>query len=228
MKKTLIALLAVAAVAAVPAFAATAGEAADDGGGKITVTGTGIVLSVPDTAQWSFGVTIEADSATRALAQANAAMQKIVAAVRGAGIAEDDVRTEHVSLSPHYERRGDFVASSSVHVIVRRLSLAGRVVDAAVDAGANTVGGPSFAESDRERLYRQALRAAYTQARLSAQALAEASGVALGRVLEVHEGGGAQPVPMLAEADRAVEAPTQIEPGKSSTYATVSVTFATS
>ena len=234
MKKTLIALAVVAAVAAVPAFAASGADTpAAATGGKITVNGNGLVQSTPEVVEWSFGVTAEADTSAAALARVNTAGNRIVAAVRAAGVAQKDIRTEQVSISPQYDQNGKIsgkiVASKSVLVTVRTLAQAGKVVDVAVDAGATSVGGPMFSTSEREKLYHQALRAAVAAARANAQTLAEASGLTLGRVLEVQEGGGAQPVPAAAESLRAgADASTQIEPGQSSTYASVTVTFATS
>jgi hypothetical protein len=226
--KLILLLLLAAALAAVPAVASSTADAT---GGKITVSGNGVVLSTPDVAAWSFGVTVQSDSAAKALSGANAAMKKIVDAVRAAGVEQADVRTEYVSISPQVDNQGQtsdrFVASSSVNVVVRKAANAGKVVDAAVDAGADRVGGPSFSESDRAKLYDRALRAAVADARTHAQALAEASNVALGRMLEVQEGGGAQPVPMLEAQKASVDAATEIEPGRSSTYATVTVTWST-
>ena len=231
MKKSIPVLAAVAALAAVLAVSASGADAPAASGGKITVTGNGAVLSAPDSAQWSFGVNVVADSAAAALARANTAANKIVAAVRAAGVAQKDIRTEHVSLSPQTDDQGRitdrFVASSSIHAVVRNLAQAGKVVDAAVDAGANTMWGPSFSESSREQLYRQALKAAYENARASAQTLADASGVALGRMLEAQEGGGVQPIAMEAAGRASDTAETKLEPGQSSTYATVTITFAT-
>ncbi len=66
------------------------------------------------------------------------------------------------------------------------------------------------------------------QAKLSAQTLAEASNVTLGRVLEVQESGGVVPVPMEAQAGKASDAGISIEPGRSTTTATVTVTWSTS
>lgn len=236
MNRTRIALatLAVGAIAAVPAFAATtqADETTPATPSTITVNGNGVVQSAPDTADWSFGVQSQADSATKALAAVSAAMRKMSAAVRATGVAAEDIRTETVWLAPATDEQGmptdRFTASSSVHVTVRKLSLAGPVVDAAVDAGATNVSGPSFSESDRERLYRRALAAAYDQARANAEAMAAKAGVTLGRAVAIQEGGGVMPVAMKDGAERAMSPSVAIEPGQSSTYAAVTVTFATS
>jgi hypothetical protein len=227
--KLILLLALAAALAAVPAFAGSTPDA--PAGGKITVTGNGVVLSTPDVAAWSFGVSVQSDSAAKALSGANATMKKIVDAVRAAGVAAADIRTEYVSISPQIDNQGRqtdrFVASSSVGVVVRNAAHAGRIVDAAVDAGANAVGGPSFSASDQAKLYDQALRAAIADARTHAQALAEASNVVLGRMIEVQEGGGSQPVPMAEAAKAGADSGTQIEPGSSSTYATVTVIWST-
>ena len=74
------------------------------------------------------------------------------------------------------------------------------MIDAAVDAGANQVNGPTMSVADQGALYRQALKAAVADARLSAETLAAAAGRSLGKVTSVVEGGGATPVPMFEKA----------------------------
>jgi uncharacterized protein YggE len=103
------------------------------------------------------------------------------------------------------------------------------VIDAAVNAGANQVYGPSLSHGDQDELYRQALKAAVANARANAQALASASNLSLGRVTTIVEGGGApQPVPFAAAADKAMAESTPIEPGTQETTASVTVTFSVS
>jgi uncharacterized protein len=88
------------------------------------------------------------------------------------------------------------------------------------------VDGPSLTRSDQEALYRNALREAYADARVNAQALAEAAGVTLGAMTATVEGGGSVPMPMAA--GRAEDAKATIEPGTQELQASVSVTFAVS
>ena len=196
----------------------------------VTVTGTGVVLAVPDRAQVSAGVETRAATAKAALDANGAAMRKVIAALKAAGATE--VKTQYVSLSPRYDERNQaqgFSASNSVSASVREIARAGAVIDAAVAAGANQVYGPNLTRGDQTELYRDALKAAVANARASAQALASASGLALGRVTAIVEGGGApQPLP-FAMADKAMEAgSTPIEPGTQEVSASVSVTFAAS
>ena len=100
---------------------------------------------------------------------------------------------------------------------------------ATIAAGANQVSGPSLTHAKPAELYRQALRAAVGEARASAQALAAASGLTLGRITGVIESGAA-PTPLYASAQKASDeaGSTPIEPGQQEVSASVSVTFAAS
>ena len=97
-----------------------------------------------------------------------------------------------------------------------------------MSAGANQVYGPSLSRSDQSELYRNALKAAVADARASAQVLAAASKLALGRITAVVEGGGGpQPVPFAAE--KAMDAgSTPVEPGTQQVKAAVTITFSVS
>ena len=219
-------LLVLAALLALPAAAAAPTGPAEG----ITVTGTETVDVAPDTAEWSFGVHTRATSARGALAANAARVRRVVAALRRAGVAREDVRTEYVSLYPDVREDGDvagYFANNSVSVVVREIGRSGAVIDAAVRAGANEVSGPSMTRSDRDELHREALAAAYDQARAKAESLARKLGVSLGRPTAVVEGavGGPEPIYGAAEAAR-LDAP--IEPGQMEIAATVTVTFAIS
>jgi uncharacterized protein YggE len=194
---------------------------------SIVVTGSGSVSTVPDRAQLSFGVSSNAKTASAALRANAAEMTKVIAAVKSQGIAAADIRTEFVSLSPRYSPNGEdivgYSASNSVGVTLRNLDKAGGLIDAAVDAGANQINGPNLVRSDANGLYRQALRAAISNARAKAQTIAKASGLALRRITDVVESGGPQPLPQAAKSTADVSTP--IEPGTQLVEATVTVTF---
>jgi uncharacterized protein len=207
------------------------GEAAGEPSGGITVTGTAVAETTPDRSSWSFGVQTEGQSAKEALDEASERARSLVAALRREGVEEDSLRTEQVSVWPQYgngSRVTGYTASTSVHAVVVGLDRAGRVVDAAVDAGANTVSGPGLATGDRDRLYRQALAAAVEHARVTAQALAGEAGLELGPIVAIRESGGvAQPLP-VAEAAMAADARggVPVEGGKLQVQAAATVTFA--
>src|SRR3990172_3344813 len=232
MKRSRIAAVAATALvlAAVTAAFATQGAqgVAGDEGNSIVVQGSASVSVVPDKLQLGLGVESQASTAKAALAANSAEMRKVIAAIKAAGAT--DVKTLSVSLSPRYREGGDiqsYAASNSVSATVTTVSKAGAVIDAAVEAGANQVYGPSGSVTTQAALYRQALKGAVAEARLGAQALAEAAGVTLGRVTNVVEAGGG-PVYALAERSKAAGDATPLEPGTQDVSATATVTFAIS
>ena len=221
-------LLTLAALLAAVSLPGPASSAAAESGG-ITVQGTAAVVSVPDRAELSFGVESQGQTARAALSANAAEMRRVIAAVKAAG--GTDVKTQSVSLSPRYNERNEvqaFVATNTVSATIKEIVKAGALIDAAVAAGANQVYGPSLSRGDQSGLYRNALKAAVADARESAQALASASNLSLGRITAIVEGGGApQPLPFAAE--KAMDAAsTPIEPGTQQVSAVVSVTFSVS
>lgn len=223
----------VAAAGAYAALAAPAGgaSAAEEPARTIAVSGTASVEVVPDRAVFSFCVENRAASAGAALAANSPAMRRVIAALKALGIADRDLRTENVSVSRDYDDDGNstgYTASNCVRVTVRKLALAGTVVDAAVDAGADGVEGPMLHPEDVEALYRRALETAVADARAKAEAIARASGLTLGRTLTVDESGDTYPVADAALARKGSAAEAPIEPGTEGVVATVDVTFAAS
>lgn len=219
-------LAAALAAATLPGPAASA----DAEPGGITVQGTASVASVPDRAELSFGVESQAETARAALAANAAEMRRVIAALKATGAT--DVKTQSVSLSPRYTERNavqGYVAQNSVSATIKELAKAGAVIDAAVNAGANQVYGPSLSTGDQSELYRQALKAAVVNARASAQALAAAANVSLGRVTTVIESGtGPSPLPFAAMDKAGAVESTPIEAGTQQISATVTVTFSVS
>jgi uncharacterized protein YggE len=199
----------------------------------ITVVGSGTARAVPDVADWSFGVQSDAETASAALKAASEATRRIIGALRGEGIAKEDLRTEQVSLYPRTTDDGHAVigysASSTVHATVRDLAKAGSIVDAAVEAGANQIYGPSLRVSDNRAQYRAAIEAALDDARTRAQALAAKAGVTLGGPVAIVESGGGTPGPVYDRAmAEAGGADVPIEPGVDEIAATLTVTYAIS
>ena len=223
----------VAVAAAIVAFAGvgrpeSAGSAEKPAGG-ITVTGVGTTTAVPDEAAFTIGVQTEGPTAREALAANSEQMRRVIAAVRSAGVAKSDVKTQDVSVSASYADEGridGYSARNSVLVTIHDLSKAGAILDAASNAGANEVYGPMLSRSDEDAIQAKALREAVSNARKKAEALADAAGVSLGRVTAITEGFSGGPQPYSEGAALRAKADAPIEPGTQDTQATVTVTFA--
>jgi hypothetical protein len=206
-----------------PRFGGTA-TAADK---TITVTGTGSVTSVPDRATFTFTVETRGKTATSALAQNNDAATAVIAAVKGTGVPAANIQTSQVALMQQSSQDGTsivgYIASNTI-TVKTDLPRSGKVVDAAVNAGATGFGGPMLSRSDEPELYREALKKAVEDSKLKAQALADAAGLKLGAVQSVTEGTASMPVPIAARLSDAGGVP--IEPGTQETQGTVTATYA--
>ena len=233
MKLARLALLAAGGVA-VAAFAGVFQPSGADSApgdtstGGITVVGTGSANVTPDRASFSFGTVSQAATANAALTASSQSVARVVAALKKAGVAQADIQTSDVSLSPRMNDNNNeivgYTASNTVTATIKKLGDAGDVVDAAVAAGANQVYGPNLLASDQDAVYRTALKAAVAEARTKAETLAAASSSTLGKITAIVEGGGSTPMPMAVGA--AKDSSVSIEPGTQKIEATVSVTFA--
>ena len=160
----------------------------------LSVSATGEAETRPDEARFQAGVNNWAASA-RAASEANAReIREIVAALRAAGVAENDIQTRAVSVQriDWGDRKGQYQASNVVAVTVRDIDKTGEAVTAVTDAGANIVAGPDLRLSDPEKAANTAYGAAYKAARARAEAYAEAAGMEISRVLSIRDAGGSQ------------------------------------
>ena len=215
--------------------ATTAPVRADEVQGRaIVVAGEGMVSAVPDMAEVSAGVQTRAATARAALDQNNAAMAKVIDALKKAGIADKDVQTSRLNLSPAYDRNysggerrpNGYQASNSVMVRVRELPKVGALLDTLVSAGANDLGGVRFLIAEPQPLMDEARRRAVADATRRAKLLADAAGVHLGKVERIDESNIQFPRPMMAAADMAMRSSAvPVAAGEQEIRVTLSVRF---
>jgi uncharacterized protein YggE len=176
----------------------------------------------PDEATITLGVQSKAPTAAAAM-QANAVdMNRIIAALRGSGIAEKDIQTSGLSLDAQYTyvenqppALNGYQASNTVVIIVEDLPRLGPVLDAAVASGANQINGISFGLKNPDAADNAARLSAVKALRAKADLYAQATGYRVARLVSLSEGGGyaPQPVrPMMMMAKSAVQTP--IAPGE--------------
>ena len=198
----------------------------------ISVTGEATVSVPPDLAEIDGGVTSEAKTAREASEANNAAMGKVLQALKGAGIEEKDVQTSRLSLQPQSapNRSGPsaiagYRASNRVTIRVRDVTKVANVIDTLVGAGANVIGGINFVVSQASKLLDEARERAVADARRKAEIYAKAAGVTLGAPLSISEEGNSAPVPYRRmAAGMAASAP--VAQGEETLQVTVSVSWA--
>jgi uncharacterized protein YggE len=221
-----------AAAAAVTAFAAPA--SAEEPPSFISVTGEARISVPPDLAQIDAGVTSEARTAREASDSNNAAMGKVLLALKGAGIDEKDYQTSRLSLQPQYSsaKQGapaavvGYRASNRVTIRLRDVAKVANVVDTLVTAGANEIGGINFMVSQASKLLDDAREQAVADARRKAETYAKAAGVTLGAPLSISEEGAAQPLFRARMAAPMAAAPTPVAQGEETLSITVGMTWA--
>ena len=198
----------------------------------ISVTGEANVSVAPDQAQIDGGVTSDAKTAREASDANNAAMGKVLLALKGAGIEEKDYQTSRLSLQPQYAQNraapSPFVgyrASNRVTVRIRDVAKVANVIDVLVGAGATDIGGINFTVSQASKHLDEAREKAIADARRKAEIYAKAAGVTLGEPISISEEGA--PVPLYRgkmAAPMAAGAP--VAQGEETLSVTVNVSWA--
>jgi uncharacterized protein len=190
--------------------------------------GTASIKVKPDTAEVDVSTIGDGSTSKEAIGIASDRMTKVIAALKGMGIAEDDLQTSGAYSYQDYDDATRYHASQSLSVTVRDVAKAGVVLNTANDAGADQVSGPSFSISDQRAAYRQALKQAIQDARAKADAAAEQMGVRVTGVVSVSDqsDGGSPPVMYAAASGRAKDAsPIPVQPGTLDVGADVVVVF---
>jgi uncharacterized protein YggE len=200
----------------------------------ISVTGEAQVSAPPDLAQLDAGVASDGKTAREAAEANNAAMSKVLLALKGAGLDDKDYQTARLSLQPQYapNRPGPspivgYRASNRVSIKLHDVAKVASVIDTLVTAGANDVGNINFTVTQASKLLDDAREKAIADARRKAEIYAKAAGVTLGAPLSISEEGAPAPV-FRAKMMRAapMETSTPIAQGEETLSVTVAVTWA--
>jgi hypothetical protein len=206
----------------------------------LTVSAQGTVERAPDQAVLMLAVESESSNA-RDAARTNAGkMDRVLAALRRAGIAADRIRTVGYDLQPVYARQeqGDeppriagYRALNRLQVTIDALDRVGPALDAAIEAGANRAENLYFGIKDTSSARLEALQLATAKAKREAEAVAAASGERLGVVQSMHVDSYMPPPPRPVEmyaravAMDAMKVETPVEAGTLAVTASVTIVY---
>jgi uncharacterized protein len=206
-------------------------------GAVLEVSAEGRTTRVPDLATIRAGVVSQATTAAAALSDNAQRMARVLTALKRAGVAERDIATATVNLSPQYRYADNqppaitgYQATNSVTIRFRDVARSGAILDALVAQGANQIDGPTLSIDKPDAALDEARTDAVKRARAKADIYAAAAGLRVVRVVSISEAGqdagGGDPVrPMMMMRVRAEAAPTQIAPGEKDVTVTLSVRF---
>lgn len=179
---------------------------------SFTTTGEGKVVAVPDVAQFSFGVTSEGGMEITKLQGDNTKkMNAAIEFLKGKGIDAKDIKTEQYNLQPRMEYGGcyksglpcpppkivGYTISQSVTVKIRQFEKIGDAMSGIAALGVNSVSQLNFTIDDPKKLQSDARTQAIADAKIKAEAIAQAGGFRLGRLLSIEEGVKSPPMPMM-------------------------------
>lgn len=171
----------------------------------IATTAVGETRVTPDRALVQVTVDSRGESAANAGADNRAKQERVVDAVKATGVASPQIRTAGYRVYPEYAQpeRGKapkvtgYRASNTIQVEVRSVENIGRVIDAALGAGATNIGSVGLYASNTDSARREAVRLAVLKARGEAESAATAAGGTLGTLIELTIDPGAVPRPLL-------------------------------
>jgi uncharacterized protein len=166
---------------------------------QLSVTASGTVEYTPDTARLMLGIRSESPSAATAVDTINKNAAGVIAAIEGLGISQSQIKT--IGYNLQYRERPNQVQTalvaatsaatqgsyeaSEILAVTAPIGLAGKVLDAAIGAGANESFGLTYQTTKYDDLYREALAKAVTSARATADALARAAHVSIVDILSI-------------------------------------------
>ena len=213
----------------------------------VTIAATGPVIelsvtqrldSTPDTARIGTGVTTNAPTAQQALRDNAVKMDALVKKIKSLGIADRDIQTSGINISPVYNYRDQsepqltgYNASNQVQIDIQDMKNLGSIIDQLVAAGANNLNGPYFSLDNDSEVKNEARKQALTKGRAQALDYARLNGYGDVRVLQVSESlsGDGDYAPQqrgFAKASVMAEAaPTPVQPGQVGTSVTVNITY---
>jgi len=200
----------------------------------LQANGVGTVSATPDEVQLYLAVETQAATATQATQDNAGTMTQVMQALVNAGVSRDSISTVSYTLTPTYNSSNNdqttptkiigYIARNSIQVTLTNVSHVGMVLDTAVAAGANEVGGMTFTFTSQTyaNLQKQALQLAIQDASGQAQSMATALGVHIVAPISVTTGYSYQPsIERMATSN----AQTPIQPGTLQIAANVQITY---
>jgi len=202
----------------------------------VTATAEAVITVEPDQAEMDIGVVTQARNAPDAAKENAEKLSRVMTQVKRILGSGDEIKTAGYSLTPNYrypqggkpEITG-YTASNTLRIKTGNLESVGKLIDAAMQSGANNINRLVFTLKDEQNAQLQALRIASQKAKAKTDEMAAALGLKAARVLSLVEGErGFRPLPVpqlrTAQMEATPAAPTPVEAGTIEVRSTVTIT----
>ncbi len=163
----------------------------------IWVSGQGEVMVTPDIAAVSLGISAQANTVADAQSQAAKAMDAVIKALTGNGVAQKDIQTQQFSIQQltRWDNEKNipvvigYQVNNTVVAKIRTIDKAGSIIDAVAVAGGDLtrVNGISFSIDDPTAYQKDARNKAMADAKAKAEQMAGLGGVSLGKPTYITE-----------------------------------------
>lgn len=158
---------------------------------QLIATGSGQVQLTPDMAYIYIGVNSQSEIMSEAMNSNNETTQAVIDTIKEMGVDEKDIQTSNFSVYPQtqYSQTGEeiklYSIDNNVYITVYDLTKLNDIIEASINAGANSMSGMQFDVSDKTAALEEAQKLAIDDAKQQAQRLAEQAGIELGDLKEV-------------------------------------------
>lgn len=200
---------------------------------QINVNGEGKIKVIPDQVFVSLSVESKGNKADDVKKQNDAAIEKVLQAIKKNKIPKEDVVTRRVSLNPQYDydrKKYNYVATQTVEILIKDLNLYGQLMEDVVDAGSNRINNVEFRSSKLADYQSEARKAAIRDARHKAEDYVSVLGQKAGKAINIADNTQVYNPPMyetmrMAKAEDAGAPRETLAVGEISIVANVNVSF---
>ncbi len=203
---------------------------------SVTATGEAVITAEPDQAQIDIGVVTQARNALDAAKENAEKLTRVMGEIKKFLGKGDEIKTANYSLNPNYRypQGGKpeivgYTATNVLHIKTGALENVGKLIDAVMQSGANTIQRLLFTLKDEQSAQLQALRLASTKAKAKAEAMADALGLKIVKILSITESErGVRPIimpqPRVTQMEAQAAVPTPVEAGTIEVRSSVTLT----
>lgn len=199
----------------------------------IEVTGNAKVSVVPDMATFSFAINDRGKNLASLKADIDKKTAELISLCKKLNIETKDISSSEVSIRPQYNYQTKsflgYEVSRNINVVLKNLKKYTELVNGAIASGITNINNIALDSMEREALESKVLGAAIESAKQKATIIANNSGVNLGKVVYVKEGGSPIRLESYGFRQSASAIPSEsgaFEPGEISVTASVVVRYA--
>lgn len=202
------------------------------------VTADAKITAIPDLATVTLGVTSTGNDPIEVKNQNNQKINQIMGFIKQQGIGSQDIKTDQLYFYPQYnyidgERKaGGYQADQTLIITIKNIDKSKttleKILDGAVNHGANKIPGLEFGFMDMNQLKQLARKKAIQNAKVKAMELAAEADLKLGRVVNVLESSNASHVwslPTMNFSAQAKSVAPKIEPGSQEIIENITLIF---